>query len=205
MSGKNIKDFRIKNNFENINHVCVKESVFPFSRFPGCEITLGPEMKSTGEVMGIDTSFQKAYAKSQVAAGNELPLKGNVFVSVNNEDKPQVIDACKKLSELGFEIMSTRGTSKYLKSKNIHSITVKKILEGRPNILDLMLSNQVQIIINTIQDHLTFQDSMILRRNAIKHGVPYFTSISGAIAAAHSIETILLSNLDVSSLQNYIN
>ena len=101
--------------------------------------------------------------------------------------------------------MSTRGTSKYLKSKNINSVTVKKILEGRPNVLDLMLSNQVQIIINTMQDHLTFQDSMILRRNAIKHGVPYFTSISGAIAAAHSIETILLSNLDVSSLQNYIN
>ena len=205
MSGKNIKDLKIKDNYENINHVCVKEAVFPFSRFPGCEITLGPEMKSTGEVMGIEKTFQKAYAKSQIAAGNELPLKGIVFVSVNDEDKPKVIDACKKLSELGFGIMSTKGTSKYLKSKNIDSTTVKKILEGRPNILDFMLSNQVQIIINTIQDNLAFQDSMILRRNAINQGVPYFTSISGAIAAAHSIETILLSDLDVSSLQTYIN
>ncbi len=205
MFGKNIKDFTIKNNFENISHVCVKEAVFPFSRFPGCDITLGPEMKSTGEVMGIDFNFQKAYAKSQIAAGNELPLKGKAFVSVNDVDKPLVINVCKKLNQLGFEIISTKGTAKYLKNKNINSKITKKILEGRPNILDLILSDQVQIIINTVQDQLTFQDSMILRRNAINYGVPYFTSISGAIAAAHSIETMILSNLSVSSLQTYIN
>ena len=120
-------------------------------------------------------------------------------------DKPLVIDVCKKLNQLGFEIISTKGTAKYLKNKNINSKITKKILEGRPNILDLILSDQVQIIINTVQDQLTFQDSMILRRNAINYGVPYFTSISGAIAAAHSIETMILSNLSVSSLQTYIN
>ena len=121
-----MNEFNLSINTKNINHVCVKEAVFPFARFPGCDISLGPEMRSTGEVMGIDEDFYKAFAKSQIAANNNLPLKGNVFISINNHDKPQIIEECKRLKELGFNIIATSGTHDFLSKRGTPSIEVKK-------------------------------------------------------------------------------
>ena len=205
MSGKKLQEFDLKVNSQTIKHVCVKEVVFPFARFPGCNIALGPEMKSTGEVMGIDINFDKAFAKSQIAVKNILPTKGNIFISVRNDDKPLILNECKLLIDIGFEIIATKGTNEYLSDNNIQSARVQKILEGRPNILDYILSDKVQIIINTIESDLTFKDSMILRRNAVNQKIPYFTSIRGALAAIKSIKSINDSDLEIKPLQEYIN
>ena len=205
MSGKKLQEFDLNVNSQTIDHVCVKEVVFPFARFPGCKISLGPEMKSTGEVMGIDVNFDKAFAKSQIAVKNTLPKRGNIFISVRNNDKPMILDGCKVLIDIGFEIIATKGTNKYLFDNDIPSTQVQKILEGRPNILDYILSDKIQIIINTIENDLTFKDSMILRRNAVNQKIPYFTSIRGAIAAINSIKSINESSLEIKPLQEYIN
>jgi len=205
MSGKKLQEFDLKVNSQTIKHVCVKEVVFPFARFPGCNIALGPEMKSTGEVMGIDINFDKAFAKSQIAVKNILPTKGNIFISVRNDDKPLILNECKLLIDIGFEIIATKGTNEYLSDNNIQSARVQKILEGRPNILDYILSDKVQIIINTIESDLTFKDSMILRRSAVNQKIPYFTSIRGALAAIRSIKSINDSDLEIKPLQEYIN
>ena len=205
MSGIKLSKFNLKHNSQKIKHVSVKEVVFPFARFPGCEIILGPEMKSTGEVMGIDSNFEKAFAKSQIAANNKLPIKGNVFISVKNIDKPKILKGCKILVANGFEIIATAGTHKFLAENNFKSIQVKKILEGRPNILDYMLSNKIQIIINTIENENTFKDSMILRRNAVEQKIPYFTSIRSALASIKALEAFLFSDLEVKPIQKYHN
>ena len=204
MSGKKLQEFDLKVNSQTIDHVCVKEVVFPFARFPGCKISLGPEMKSTGEVMGIDINFDKAFAKSQIAVKNTLPKKGNIFISVRNNDKPLILDGCKLLIDIGFEIIATKGTNKFLFDNNIPSTQVQKILEGRPNILDYILSDKIQIIINTIENKHTFKDSMILRKNAVNQKIPYFTSIRGAVAAINSIKSINESYLEIKTLQEYI-
>ena len=204
MSGKKLSEFNL-NNTKKSKHVSVKEVVFPFARFPGCDILLSPEMKSTGEVMGIDSNFGKAFAKSQIAANNRLPEKGNVFVSVKNIDKPKILDGCKFLVKNGFKIIATTGTYEFLARNNINSLQVKKILEGRPNILDYMLSDKIQIIINTIENENTIKDSMILRRNAITQKIPYFTSIRSALASIKALEAFLFSGLEVKPIQEYHN
>ena len=204
MSGKKLNEFNLSINTKNINHVCVKEAVFPFARFPGCDISLGPEMRSTGEVMGIDEDFYKAFAKSQIAANNNLPLKGNVFISINNYDKPKIIEECKRLKELGFDIIATSGTHDFLSKRGTPSIEVKKILEGRPNILDYLISNKVQMIINTIENQSTYKDSMILRRNAINQKIPYFTTLRAAKAAIYSIDQLINYKLNVKPIQKII-
>ncbi len=184
-------------------HVAVKESVFPFNRFPGVDIILGPEMKSTGEVMGIDKDFGLAYIKSQLAAGQNLPLKGNVFISVRDNDKPGVIEVAKKLEKLGFGIYATSGTAAVLKKNKIKVKVLPKIAEGQPNILDLMKSGKVQLVINTPSGRIPRQDEVKIRSHVILYNVPYTTTLSGAQATVSGIQALMKNTLGVKSLQEY--
>ncbi len=181
----------------------VKESVFPFNRFPGVDIMLGPEMKSTGEVMGIDDDFGRAYMKSQLAAGQILPLKGGVFVSVRDKDKRSVPFIVKRLLDLGFGIIATEGTAKALKGNGIEAQILRKVKEGRPNILDYIKDGKVQLIINTPSGRIPREDEVSIRSTAIMHGVPCITTVSGAQASVNAIEVLLKKDLDVESLQVY--
>ncbi|MFA5145911.1 MAG: carbamoyl-phosphate synthase large subunit [Candidatus Omnitrophota bacterium] len=184
--------------------VAVKESVFPFIRFPGVDAILGPEMKSTGEVMGIDSTFGVAYAKSQIAAGQKLPVKGNVFISVKNQDKRNVVFVAKKLADLGFKIMATSGTADALKNNDIDVRVLPKIQEGRPNIIDLIKDRKVGLIINTPSGKATKEDETKIRSHAILYSVPLITTISGAQASVNGIENLIKHpKMGVKSLQEY--
>jgi carbamoyl-phosphate synthase large subunit len=184
-------------------HVAVKESVFPFSRFPGVDIILGPEMKSTGEVMGIDRDFGQAYIKSQIAAGQNLPKKGNVFVSVRDKDKRAVVFIAKKLQDLGFNIYATSGTAQALEKNNIKVSVLPKIGEGRPNVLDLMKDGKIQMVINTPSGRIPRQDEIKIRSQVILYNIPYTTTVSGAQATVNGIEAMIKRALEVKSLQEY--
>ncbi|NIP29364.1 MAG: carbamoyl-phosphate synthase large subunit [Candidatus Dadabacteria bacterium] len=185
-------------------HFCVKESVFPFVKFPGVDTILGPEMKSTGEVMGIDEEINKAFAKSQLAAGNKLPLSGTAFISVKNEDKSElVIDIVKKLEFLGFDIIATGGTCSFLTGNKINCESVNKVLEGRPNIVDHLKNGDVQLVINTTLGKKEIAQSYSIRRTALINNVPYFTTLAGAKAAAGAIEVMINEGLNVKALQEY--
>ena len=184
-------------------YVAIKESVFPFNRFPGVDVILGPEMKSTGEVMGIDKDFGRAYIKSQLAAGQKLPKKGNVFVSVRDRDKRQVIFVAKKLADLGFNIYASTGTADALNKSGIKVKVLPKIAEGRPNILDLMKDGKIQLVINTPSGRIPRQDEVKIRTHVILYNIPYTTSISAASATVSGIEALLKKDLGVKSLQAY--
>jgi len=184
-------------------HVSVKESVFPFNRFPGVDVILGPEMKSTGEVMGIDKDFGQAYIKSQIAAGQNLPKKGNVFISVRDKDKRAVVFIAKKLQDLGFHIFATAGTAQALAKNSIKVLVLPKIAEGRPNILDLMKDGKIQLVINTPSGRIPRQDEVKIRSQVILYNIPYTTTISGAQATVNGMEAILKRDLEVKSLQEY--
>ncbi len=190
MLGKTLQELGFTKE-KHINFVTVKESVFPFVRFPGVDAILGPEMKSTGEVMGIDTTFGAAYAKSQLAAGQKLPVKGNVFISVKNQDKRNIIFVAKKLADLGFKIMATSGTADALKSNDIDVQVLPKLHEGRPNVIDLIKDNKVHLIINTPSGKATKEDEMKIRSNAILYNVPLITTVSGAQASVNGIENLI--------------
>jgi carbamoyl-phosphate synthase large subunit len=181
----------------------VKESVFPFNRFPGVDIMLGPEMKSTGEVMGIDDDFGRAYMKSQLAAGQNLPLSGNVFVSVRDKDKRTIVFIVKRLIDLGFGIIATAGTAKALKKSGIEVEIAHKVYEARPNILDYVKDGKINLIINTPSGRIPREDEVKIRSMAIMHGVPCITTISGAQASVNGIEVLLKKDLDVKPLQAY--
>jgi len=168
-------------------YVAVKEAVFPFTKLPGVDSLLGPEMQSTGEVMGIADSFGMAFAKAQAAADAELPLEGTIFVSVNDADKPTVTPIIRRLHEMGFRILATVGTARYLLGKGIAAETIRKVHEGRPHVGDLIVSGQVQLLINTPLGKLTQQDDFLLRRTALQHRAPYTTTISAASAACDAI------------------
>ncbi|MDD4981372.1 MAG: carbamoyl-phosphate synthase large subunit [Candidatus Omnitrophota bacterium] len=183
--------------------VAIKESVFPFNRFPGVDVILGPEMKSTGEVMGIDKDFGRAYIKSQLAAGQKLPRKGNVFISVRDRDKRQVIFIAKKLADLGFNIYASTGTADALNKSGIKVKVLPKIAEGRPNILDLMKDGKIQLVINTPSGRIPRQDEVKIRSHVILYNIPYTTSISAAQATVSGIEALLKKDLEVKSLQSY--
>ena len=203
MLGKTLKEIGFTKE-RTINYVCVKESVFPFIRFPGVDAILGPEMKSTGEVMGIDTTFGAAYAKSQIAAGQNLPTKGSVFISVKNQDKRNIIFVAKKLFDLGFHIMATSGTAEALKNSDIDVEVLPKLLEGRPNILDLMKDGKIALIINTPSGKMTKEDETKIRSHAILHNVPLITTISGAQASVNGIENMMKQKkISVKPLQDY--
>jgi len=184
-------------------HVCVKESVFPFNRFPGVDIILGPEMKSTGEVMGIDVDFSRAYIKSQIAAGQNLPKKGNVFISVRDKDKREILLIAKKLRDLGFHILATSGTAACLDKSGIPVKVVQKIAEGRPNIIDFMKDGKIQLVINTPSGRIPRQDEIKIRSQVILYNIPYTTTISGAQATVNGLETLIKKDLGVMSLQSY--
>ena len=201
MIGKKLKELKIKKVCNS--HVSVKESVFPFDRFPSDDIVLGPEMKSSGEVMGIDNNFPKAFLKSQIASGNNLPRKGNVFISVKDEDKENVILMSQMLIKLGFKLVGTTGTSNFLKKFCIDIKTINKVREGQPHILDIIEQNKINLIINTTQNSDSLKDSLSIRRSAIKYKIPYVTTISAAKLAISSINTIKKEKLEVKSLQEY--
>jgi carbamoyl-phosphate synthase large subunit len=184
-------------------HVAVKEAVFPFARFPGVDLILGPEMKSTGEVMGIDADFGRAFAKSQLGAGVELPLAGAVFVSVRDHDKPAMVGPCRRLAEMGFALIATGGTAALLRQAGLAVEVINKVLEGRPHIVDRMLSGGVQLVFNTTEGAQAIADSFSLRRTALTHNIPYYTTVAGARAAVQAIAALKAGNLEVASLQSY--
>jgi carbamoyl-phosphate synthase large subunit len=181
--------------------VAVKASVFPFRKFNGVDTILGPEMKSTGEVMGIDDTFGAAFAKSQIAAGNALPACGTVFISVRERDKPEAAELGRRLIALGFELVCTAGTQKYLQERGVASSVVKKVTEGRPHVVDRIIDGQIALVINTTSGRREIVDSFSIRREALMHNVPYMTTIPGARASVAAMESMRTQRLEVKSLQ----
>ena len=190
-------------NHRTLTHIAVKEAVFPFAKFPGVDTLLGPEMRSTGEVMGLDRDYALAFAKAQLGAGVDLPRSGTVFVSVRDEDKPRVVEAIRILTENGFRVMATSGTADFLKAKGFEVEQVNKVLEGRPHIEDAIRNRQVQLVINTTEGAKTISDSKSLRRAALMQKVPYFTTMAGSLSAAQAISALKAGNLEVHPLQSY--
>ena len=201
MSGEQLSSFGLKP--RALQHIGVKESVFPFARFPGVDTVLGPEMRSTGEVMGIDSSFAIAFAKSQIGGGTRVPRKGTVFVSVREEDKLRILEAVRLLSSLGFKIIATSGTQRFLADHGVPAEKINKVLEGRPHIVDAITNGDVQLVFNTTEGPQALADSRSLRRAALLHKVPYYTTLSGAVAAAQGIRAYLGGDLKVRTLQSY--
>jgi len=202
MIGRTLEDLGFTRE-ASVKHVSVKESVFPFNRFPGVDTVLGPEMKSTGEVMGIDHAFGIAFAKAQLAAGQILPRKGRVFISVKNRDKRAIIFIAKKLFDFGFQIVATRGTAKALSQNGIPVELVHKVHEGRPHIVDLIKDRAIDLIINTPTGHRPKRDQVSIRAVAVAHSVPLITTISGAAASVNGIEALLKEEMQVKPLQEY--
>ena len=196
MVGRKLKDLGMSTEIVP-KHISVKEAVFPFNKFPGVDTLLGPEMKSTGEVMGIDTSFGLAFAKAQLGGGMRLPRAGRVFISVPDQDKPSVTPAAETLHRVGFKIVATRGTARYFEARGIPSEIVKKVQDGSPHIADRIKKGEIDMVINTPTDAHSQADSYLIRRNALDYQVPYFTTIAGAVAAAEGIEYLKEREFDV--------
>jgi carbamoyl-phosphate synthase large subunit len=201
MAGEALASFHLE--LPPLDHIGVKEAVFPFARFPGVDTVLGPEMKSTGEVMGIDRNFAIAFAKSQIGGGSRLPREGTVFVSVRDADKPRVLEAIRLLVSLGFGIIATSGTQRYLAEQGVPASKINKVLEGRPHIVDAIKNGGVQLVFNTTEGAPALADSRSLRRAALLHKVPYYTTLSGAVAAAQGIKAYLGGDFEVRALQSY--
>ncbi len=202
MIGKTLKELGFTKEIVP-RHFCVKESVFPFIKFQGVDTILGPEMKSTGEVMGIDKEIRMAFAKAQIAAGSDLPLSGTAFISVKDEDKPKLSEFAQGLEDLGFKIMATTGTAAYLESIGVACTVVKKVAEGRPHIVDHIKNGEVQLVVNTTFGQKEVEQSYSIRRSALVHRVPYFTTISAAKALVGAIEALIKEGLDVKAIQDY--
>ncbi len=207
MTGERLEDWggRIGGlHFPAKRHVAVKEAVFPFARFPGVDPILSPEMKSTGEVMGLDSDFGRAFAKSQLGSGTNLPLQGCVFVSVRDQDKPALSEPCRQLIEMGFSLIATKGTAEALMEAGLPVQPVNKVREGRPHIVDRMLSGDVQLVFNTTEGAQAIADSFSLRRTALTNGIPYYTTVAGARAAVQAIAALRAGSLEVAPLQSYL-
>jgi carbamoyl-phosphate synthase large subunit len=209
MAGEKLASFPAARAARN-GHVAVKEAVFPFNRFPGVDTVLGPEMRSTGEVMGLDwrrpgetmaPAFARAFAKSQLGGGVILPTSGALFVSVKDADKPWIVEPVKILIGAGFSVLATGGTCDYLAGQGIKVERVKKVLEGRPHIVDAMKNGEVQLVFNTTEGKQSLADSFELRRTALMGKIPYFTTTAGALAAALAI--VAEGDLEVRPLQSY--
>jgi len=203
MAGKTLKELGIINDIIP-KHISVKEAVFPFVKFPGVDTLLGPEMKSTGEVMGIGETFAEAFAKSQLGANVKLPLSGNVFISVRDADKKHVVSAAEKLYKAGFGILATGGTAQFLEEKGIPVRRVNKVLEGRPHIVDAIKNGEVQLVLNTTHGAQAVADSFSIRREALMHGLAYYTTVAGAKAVADSIILLKNQELGVKPIQEYL-
>jgi len=184
-------------------HISVKEAVFPFNKFPGVDTMLGPEMKSTGEVMGINDYFGIAFAKAQLGVGMRLPKTGKVFVSVRDDDKKMASWIAKKLYRVGFQIVATRGTARYFEERGVPTEIVSKIQEGSPHIGDQIMNGAIAMVINTPEDARSQADSYAIRRFALDYQVPYFTTLAGADAAAEGIEYLMQRDFEVKPLQEY--
>jgi carbamoyl-phosphate synthase large subunit len=184
-------------------HYSAKEAVFPFAKFPGTDIVLGPEMKSTGEVMGIDADLGIAYAKSQMAASGKLPLEGNIFISVKDRHKPQAIEVAKQFEALGFSIYSTSGTAKALKEAGVTVNKLFKLAEGRPNVLDMIKNDDIAFIVNTPSGRVPRADEVKIRGAAVTNRVPISTTLRGARACAQAIESLKARGFGVEALQDY--
>ena len=186
------------------DYVAVKEAVFPFSRFHGVDVVLGPEMKSTGEVMGIGADFAHAFTKSQIGAGIMLPLEGSVFVSVKDEDKAAMIPICRDLSEMGFHIIATSGTAEALNKGGLKAESVNKVMQGRPHVVDYMLDGKIDLVFNTVFGGAALRDSFSLRQTAVTNSIPYYTTVAEAKAALIALRTNRNGTLGVRSLQSYL-
>lgn len=202
MAGKTLEQIGITEEVE-IRHTAVKESVFPFNRFPGVDTILGPEMRSTGEVMGIDQGFGRAFAKSQIAAGQNLPREGTVFASVKDRDKRVIIMIARGLMDLGFQIVATHGTRKVLERNGVPARHVFKVGEGRPTVVDLIKNGEIQLVINTPSGKKPKADEVAIRTAALQHNVPIVTTIPGAWATVEGIEALIKGEVGVRSLQEY--
>jgi carbamoyl-phosphate synthase large subunit len=201
MAGESLESFHLVE--EKLNHIAVKEAVFPFNRFPGVDTVLGPEMKSTGEVMGLDTSYAIAFAKSQIGSGSKVPREGVVFVSVRDADKEAMIEPMRHLEAAGFKIVATGGTARFLLDNGVAAIRINKVLEGRPHIVDSMKNGGIQLVINTTDGAKSVSDSRDIRRTALLRKLPYYTTVNGAIAAVAGIIAYREGNLTVRPLQDY--
>ena len=207
MAGEALSSFKLKpQDFTPgaAKHIGVKESVFPFARFGSAvDTVLGPEMKSTGEVMGIDRDYNVAFVKSQLGGGSRLPKTGTVFVSVKDADKSRILEAIRLLTELGFKVLATSGTQRYLAENGVAAVRINKVAEGRPHIVDSIKNGEVHLVFNTTEGATALNDSRSLRRAALLHKVPYYTTLSGAVAAAQGIRAYLGGDLEVCALQSY--
>ena len=201
MAGEKLADLPKIN--RDIKHVAVKEAVFPFARFPGTDPVLSPEMKSTGEVMGIDSDFNLAFAKAQLGAGDRLPTDGRVFVSVKDSDKPRILESVRRLAGWGWKVIATGGTADYLAGQGIDVERVNKVAEGRPHIVDRIKDGDVQLIFNTTEGWQSLQDSQSIRASALAADVAYYTTAAGSDAATHAIGALRAHSLEVKPLQDY--
>ncbi|MDD5284273.1 MAG: carbamoyl-phosphate synthase large subunit [Desulfuromonadaceae bacterium] len=203
MAGKSLKELGVSGDIVP-KHISVKESVFPFVKFPGVDTLLGPEMKSTGEVMGIGDTFAEAFAKSQLGANVRMPLAGNVFISVRDVDKKHVVSVAEKLYKIGFGILATGGTASFLEEKGLSVRRVNKVLEGRPHIVDAIKNGEVQLVINTTQGAQAVADSFSIRRESLMQGLAYYTTVAGARAVADAIIALKGQDLGVKPIQDYL-
>jgi len=201
MAGESLASFNLAR--KKLSHVAVKEPVFPFSRFAGVDVLLGPEMKSTGEVMGIDVDFARAFAKSQIGAGTKLPLSGTVFISIKESDKKSMVEPARHISNMGFKILATRGTATFLRGQGIPVTMVNKVLEGRPHIVDALIDGKVQLIFNTTAGAQSIADSFSIRRTALQQGIPCFTTVSAIWATVAAIAAMRQGTLEVNPIQDY--
>ncbi|MGE0585628.1 MAG: carbamoyl-phosphate synthase large subunit [Flavobacteriaceae bacterium] len=202
MAGESLASFGLRK--RSFDHIAVKEAVFPFARFPGVDTVLGPEMRSTGEVMGLDHDFALAFAKSQLGSGTRVPVKGTVFVSVRDADKPRILPAMRTLQGIGFKLVATSGTQRFLAENDIDCAKINKVLEGRPHIVDAITNGDIDIVFNTTEGAKALEDSRSLRRSALLHKVPYYTTLAGALAAARGIAGLRAGSLEVEPLQAYL-
>ncbi len=206
MLGRRLADFDLPPppvSLAELGHVAVKESVFPFARFPGVDVLLGPEMKSTGEVMGIDRDFPRAFWKSQIAAGTHLPEAGLVFLSVKDADKPAVEPLARRLVEMGYALIATRGTAAFLTERGVPTAVVNKVAQGRPHIVDYMKDGKIDLMFNTTEGAQSIADSYEIRRTALQMGIPYYTTLSEARAAIDALAVLRAGGLEVRPLQSY--
>ncbi len=201
MAGESLASFNLKT--DKFDHIAVKEAVFPFARFPGVDTVLGPEMRSTGEVIGLDRSFGAAFAKSQIGSGTTVPTEGTVFISVKEGDKARIEKPAAKLIEMGFNLVATRGTARVLEDAGLAVTTINKVLEGRPHIVDALKNGDVDLVFNTTEGAQALEDSKSIRQTALMNKVPYYTTVAGAIAAVEGIEAVRSDRLEVVPLQFY--
>ena len=201
MLGKKLSDFDLER--KKIDHFGVKEAVFPFNMFHEVDPVLGPEMRSTGEVLGIADSFGLAFFKSQEATGMTLPTEGTVLITIADRDKHGIVQAARRFRELGFEILATTGTKQFLEENGIESLHVQKIMEGRPHIVDAIKNGEIQLVINTPIGKRGITDDSYIRKAAIRHKIPYITTMAAAKAAARGIAAFRQKTPEAVSLQKY--